>query len=397
MSKKRKIHSRSYLMETYGERNLELVKGRGVYVYTKENKKYLDFGSGIAVNSLGHCHPKLVKSITNQSKKIWHTSNLYFNEKQEKYAKKICTKTFADKVFFTNSGAEAIECGIKIIRKYFFSKGLRKKNKIITFNGAFHGRTITAISAQKNLKYSNGFGPLLKGFEQVLFNDIKSLKRKIKKDTAAILIETIQGEGGIRPVELKYLKELRKICNENNILLFIDEIQCGFGRSGKLFAYEWAKIKPDLVAVAKGIGSGFPMGACLATEKVAQYMTLGTHGSTFGGNPLAIAVGETVIDIISKKKFLINVDKTSRYLWKELNKLKNDFKEILEIRGAGLLLGIKFTIPNNQINKIFENNKLLTICASDNIVRLAPPLIIKIKHVDEAVRKIRRSLINYNN
>ncbi len=397
MSKKRKIHTRSYLMETYGERNLELVKGRGVYVYTKENKKYLDFGSGIAVNSLGHCHPKLIKSITNQSKKIWHTSNLYFNEKQEKYAKKICMQTFADKVFFTNSGAEAIECGIKIIRKYFFSKGFRKKNKIITFSGAFHGRTITAISAQKNLKYSNGFGPLLKGFEQVLFNDIQSLKRKIKKDTAAILIETIQGEGGIRPVELKYLKELRKICNENNILLFIDEIQCGFGRSGKLFAYEWAGIKPDLVAVAKGIGSGFPMGACLATEKVAQYMTLGTHGSTFGGNPLAIAVGETVIDIISKKKFLINVDKTSRYLWKELNKLKNDFKEILEIRGAGLLLGIKFTIPNNQINKIFENNKLLTICASDNIVRLAPPLIIKIKHVDEAVRKIRRSLINYNN
>ena len=280
------MNNKSYIMPTYGERNLEFISGKGVYLFTKDKKKYLDFGSGIAVNSLGHCNPKLIKSIKKQSERLWHTSNLYSSSNQEKYAKRLCLNTFADRVFFTNSGVESIECGIKMIRKYFYSKNQRNKNRIITFEGAFHGRSIAAISAQKNKKYMSGFGPFLNVFDQEPFdNNIISVKNAISDKTAGVLIETIQGEGGIRPADIKFLKELRKLCNKKNMLLFIDEIQCGFGRSGKLFSYEWAKIKPDILAVAKGIGSGFPMGACLASEKVSKFMIAGTHGSTYGGTP----------------------------------------------------------------------------------------------------------------
>ena len=375
----------SYIMPTYGDRNLIFSRGKGCYLYTPEGKKYLDFAGGIAVNSLGHCHPKLVKVLKKQSETLWHTSNLYKNNNQELFAKELCKNTFADKVFFTNSGAEAIECGLKVVKSYWNLKNKRKKN-IITFKGAFHGRTFAALSAQKNKKYSEGFTPLLGGFKNITFNDEKTLIKNIDKETAAILIEPIQGEGGIRPASLKFLKLIRKICNKNNILFFLDEVQSGFGRSGKLYSYEWANIKPDILATAKGIGSGFPLGACLATNDASKGMTQGKHGSTYGGNPLAVAVGREVLKIISDKNFLNTVDSISRYLWENLKKIEKNYEEIVEIRGAGLLLGIKTKKNNVMISNLLRKNKLLSVPAGDNVIRLAPPLIINKKHVDEAIK-----------
>ena len=375
-------------MPTYGERELEFVKGRGCYLFTSKNEKYLDFGGGIAVNSLGHCHPNLVKVLKNQASKLWHTSNFYYSLEQESYAKTICENSFAEKVFFTNSGAESVECGIKIIRSFHhYHKNNLKKN-IITFEGAFHGRTFAALSAQKNKKYSNGFDPLLPGFIKVPFNDKAALLKSINKSIAAIMIEPIQGEGGIRPVKLDFMKFIYDICHKNKILLFLDEVQSGFGRSGKLFSYEWADIKPDIVAVAKGIGSGFPLGACLATNKASIAMKKGSHGSTYGGNPLAISVGKEVLKIMLNKKFLKNVDKTARYFWKKLTKLQNIHQEIIEVRGAGLLVGIKTKKINTKICSILSKNKLLSIPAGDNVVRFAPPLIVSKKEVDKAINII---------
>ena len=377
----------SYIMPTYGERDLIFSRGQGCYLYTHSGEKYLDFAGGIAVNSLGHCHPKLVKVLKKQSEKLWHTSNLYKNNNQELFAKELCKNTFADKVFFTNSGAEAIECGLKVVKSYWNLKNKNKKN-IITFKGGFHGRTFAALSAQKNKKYSDGFAPLMSGFKNIPFNDKQALQKNINKEIAAILIEPIQGEGGIRPATLKYLRFIRDICDKNNILLFLDEVQSGFGRSGKLYSYEWAKIKPDILATAKGIGSGFPLGACLATKKSSIGMTQGKHGSTYGGNPLAVSVGREVLRIISNKKFLKNVDSISRYLWKNLKKLEDYYDEIIEVRGAGLLLGIKTKQNNVRISNILKNNRLLTVPAEDNVIRLAPPLIISKKHVDDAINII---------
>ncbi len=386
-----KKSSISYVMPTYGRSKLEFVKGRGCYLYTKQKEKYLDFASGIAVNSLGHCHPKLVQALIKQSKELWHVSNLYIIKKQEIFAKLLCEKSFAEKVFFTNSGTEAIECGLKIIRGYhsFHKTG---KTEIITFTGAFHGRTFGALSAQKNKKYSDGFGPLLKGFKQVEFNNINKLKSAINKKTAGIIIEPIQGEGGIRPTDLNFLKFLRKICNKKGILLFLDEVQCGFGRSGKLFSHEWAGIEPDLMATAKGIGSGFPLGACLSKKKTCIFMKKGSHGSTFGGNPLAMSVGLEVLKIISNKSFLKNIDKLSRYFWNKLKILEDEFENIIEVRGAGLLLGIK-TISNNiEFSQKLVKKKLLTVPAADNTIRLAPPLIVNYKDIDKSISIIKRVL-----
>ena len=383
MKKKRN----SYIMPTYGERDLVFAKGKGCYLYTLSGEKYLDFAGGIAVNSLGHCHPKLVNILQKQSETLWHTSNLYKNNNQELFAKELCNKTFADKVFFTNSGAEAIECGLKVVKSYW---NLKNKNKkyIITFKGAFHGRTFAALSAQKNRKYSEGFTPLLSGFKNIPFNDEQALNKNINKETAAILIEPIQGEGGIKPASLQFLKYIRDVCDKNNILLFLDEVQSGFGRSGKLYSYEWAKIKPDILATAKGIGSGFPLGACLATTEASSGMTQGKHGSTFGGNPLAVSVGREVLRIISNQKFLKNVGSIARYLWKNLKKLEDCHDEIVEVRGVGLLLGIKTKQNNVRISNILKNNRLLTVPAGDNVIRLAPPLIISKKHVDDAINII---------
>ncbi len=382
---------KSYVMPTYGEKKLEFLRGKGCYLYDKKNQKYLDFASGIAVNSLGHCHPKLINALNRQSKRLWHISNLYLIKKQEEFAKLLCKNSFADKVFFTNSGTESIECGIKIIRGYhkYYNTG---KNEIISFKGAFHGRSYGALSAQKNNKYSNNFGPLLAGFKNIEFNDLKKLKNSITKKTAGIIIEPIQGEGGIRPASLFFLKQLRNICNQNGILLFLDEVQCGFGRSGKLFSYEWAKIKPDILAVAKGIGSGFPLGACLSTNKACISMIKGSHGSTFGGNPLAMSVGIEVLKIISNKKFLKQVDNVARYFWTHLKELEKENNIIEEVRGAGLLLGIKTKISNIKFSEKLKKNKLLNVPASDNIIRLAPPLIVSYKEIDKSIAIIKRSI-----
>ncbi len=381
----------SNVMPTYGDKTLEFVKGKGCYLYSSQNKKYLDFASGIAVNSLGHCHPKLIDALNKQSKQLWHVSNLYKIKKQEQFAKLLCKNSFADKVFFTNSGTESIECGIKIIRGYH-SYHKTKKTDIITFDGAFHGRTYGALSAQKNKKYSNGFGPMLKGFKQIEFNNEKKLISAINKKTAGIIIEPIQGEGGIRPANLSFLKLLRKICNENDILLFFDEVQCGFGRSGKLFSHEWAKIKPDILSAAKGIGSGFPLGACMSTNKACVAMTKGSHGSTYGGNPLAMSVGLEVLKIISNKTFLSKIDKIARYFWKNLKKLESTSNIISEVRGAGLLLGLKTNISNIDFSEKLKKNKLLNVPAADNTVRLAPPLIVSYKDIDKSITIIKKSL-----
>jgi acetylornithine/N-succinyldiaminopimelate aminotransferase len=382
----------SYIMQTYGNRKLEFSYGEGVYIFTPQGKKYLDFGSGIAVNSLGHCNPILVKALQNQSTKLWHSSNLYFNQNQEEYAKLLCENSFADKVFFTNSGTESIECGIKIIKTFHhYHKNFNKKI-IITFDGAFHGRTFGSLSAQKKEKDNDIFKPLMPGFKKIPFNDIEKLKENINEDTAAIIIETIQGEGGIRPASLNFLDELKKMCTKFEVLLFFDEVQCGFGRSGKLFSYEWSNIKPDIMAVAKGIGSGFPMGACLATSEASIGMIKGIHGSTFGGNPLAVSVGKAVLVEIISNNFLENVDIVARYLWAELKKLESIFDELVEVRGAGLLLGLKTKIVNIKFNELLIKEGLLTIVASDNIVRLSPPLIISKNNVNEAINIIRKVL-----
>ena len=381
----------SNIMPTYGDRTLEFVKGAGCYLTDNNKKRYLDFGSGIAVTSLGHCHPKLIKALNRQSKKLWHTSNLYYNSNQEKYANILCKNSFADKVFFTNSGTEAIEAGIKVIRSYHFHHNNYEKKNIITFDGSFHGRTMAALSAQKNLKNSEKFKPLLSGFIKTQFNDFGKLARIVNEKTSAIMIEPVQGEGGVRPANLKFLDKVRNLCDKRKILYFLDEVQCGFGRSGKLFSYEWANFEPDILALAKGIGSGFPLGACLSTEEACIGMTKGSHGSTYGGNPLAISVGMAVSNEVLKKNFLINVDKISRYLWNELKKLENKFEEILDIRGAGLILGIKAKKNNLELCELLKNNGLLTIPASDNILRLVPPLILKKKQVDESISIINKT------
>ena len=372
----------SYVMPTYGKRTLEFKEGKGCYLISTENKKYLDFGSGIAVNSLGYSNPVLVKKLQYQASRLWHTSNLYFSSEQEEYAKILCQNSFADKVFFTNSGAEAIEAGLKVIKSYHhYNKNLNKKN-IITFEGAFHGRTFASMSAQQNKIYSEIFDPLLPGFIKIPFNDIEKVKININENTAAIMLEPIQGEGGVKPADLKFLESLKMICEKNGILFFLDEVQTGFGRTGKLFAYEWANLEPDLIAVAKGIGSGFPLGACMTTNNACVGMVKGIHGSTYGGNPLAVSVGIEVIKILSNPNFIKKIDENARYLWDELKKLDKKFDEILEVRGAGFLLGIKIKSNNLEVIKLLLDNELLCLPAADNIIRLAPPLIINQDEID---------------
>lgn len=386
----------SYLMPTYGERDIEFIRGEGAYLFSSKNTKYLDFGSGIAVNSLGHCHPRLVKALRDQSSKLWHTSNLYLNKNQEEYAELLCKHSFAEKVFFTNSGVESIECGLKVIRSFHYHHNNIEKKNIISFEGAFHGRTFAALSAQQNKKNSKVFEPLLPGFVQIPFNDLNAVKNTIDETTAAVMIETVQGDGGARPVKLELLDEIKKICDQYKTLLFLDEVQCGFGRSGKLFSYEWSNIEPDVMAVAKGIGSGFPMGACLATNKTSVGMTKGMHGSTYGGNPLAVSVGKAVITEIMSDGFLQKVDNIAKYLWKKLKELENEFEEIIEVRGAGLLLGIKTKTNNQKICDLLIKKGLLTVPANDNIVRLTPPLIITNDEVDQAIEIINNVIKGIN-
>ena len=379
----------TYLAKNYNRKKISFKYGKGSYLYAHNGKKYLDFCSGIAVTALGHAHPKLIKTINAQSKKVWHVSNAFLIPEGEKLAKKLCQKTFADYVMYVNSGAEATEAAIKVAKRYFYSIGKPKKNRILCVKNSFHGRTIAAIFASGSKKMTEGFGPKVSGFDHFSFGDHKSLKKKITKNTAAIMIEPIMGEGGIKVVPDWCLKELRKLCNEKKILLILDEVQCGISRSGDFFAFERSKVKPDIVPIAKGIGGGFPIGAVLMNKKVAAGMTPGTHGSTFGGNPLAMAVGNTVMDIVSSKKFLNNVKKLSKYFLLNLNKLKEKYPEIIrEIRGRGLLIGIELKVDQTKFIKNLMDNKLLTIRAAENVVRVLPPLNVKKSEIDQAIKII---------
>ena len=381
----------SYLAKNYNRKKIAFKHGKGSYLFSTNGKKYLDFCSGIAVTALGHSHPKLVKTINTQSKKLWHVSNAFQIPEGEKLAKKLCQKTFADYVMFQNSGAEATEAAIKVARRYFYSIGKPNKNRILCVKNSFHGRTIAAIFASGSKKMTEGFGPKVPGFDQFSFGDHKSLKRKITKNTAAIMVEPIMGEGGISVIPDYCLRGLRKLCNKKKILLILDEVQCGISRSGDFFAFEQSKVKPDIVPIAKGIGGGFPIGAVLMNKKVAAGMTPGTHGSTFGGNPLAMAIGNTVMDIVSTKQFLNNVKKSSKYFLSNLNKLKEKHPKIIkEIRGRGLLIGIQLYKDQSNFIKKLMDNKLLTIRAADNVVRVLPPLNVKKKEIDQALKIINK-------
>jgi len=380
----------SYLARNYNRKKISFKHGKGSYLFSTDGKKYLDMVSGIAVNSLGHAHPKLVKTIRYQSNKLWHVSNAFQIPEGEKLAKKLCKKTFADFVIFQNSGAEATEAAIKVARRYFYSIGKPNKNRILCIKNSFHGRTLATIFASGSKKMTEGFGHV-SGFDHFNFGDHKSLKKKISKNTAAIMVETIMGEGGIKVIPDWCLKELRELCNKKKILLILDEVQCGVSRSGDFLAFEKSKVKPDIVPIAKGIGGGFPIGAVLMNKKVARCMTPGTHGSTFGGNPLAMSVGNMVMDIVSTKKFLSKVKKSSKYFFSNLNKLKEKYPNIIkEIRGKGLLIGVQLHKDQTEFIQKLMNNRLLTIRAAENVVRILPPLNVKRKEIDMALKVIKK-------
>ena len=386
----------SSILNTYARKKISFKKGKGCYLYANDGKKYLDFVQGIAVNSLGHCHSHLIKTINKQSKKLWHVSNAFTILEQEKLAQRLCKHTFADAVAFQNSGTEATELAIKLARKYFYSQGKKNKNKVITFQGAFHGRTLAALFAANNPKHIEGFGPKVNGFDQVPFADHEALKKAVTDDTAAIMVEPIFGEGGVKVVPDYCIKGIRELCDEKDVLLILDEVQCGVGRTGKFFAFEHTGVIPDIVPIAKGIGSGFPIGACLMTKKVASCMTPGSHGSTFGGNPLAMSVGNAVLDIIFKKGFLKNVQKISKYFHKELHKLQSEYPKVVkEVRGAGLLVGLEISKDQTEFIKKLSDNKLLTVKASENVVRLLPPLTVKKQNIDEAVTILKKVCKTY--
>ena len=386
----------SSILNTYNRKKINFTKGKGSFLYSKSGKKYLDFIQGIAVNCLGHANDYLIKSVYKQSKKLWHISNVFTIPEQERLAKRLTQKTFADFVAFQNSGAEATEAAIKFARRYFYSKGQPRKNRILCINNSFHGRTLATIFASNSKKATEGFGPKVDGFDHFNFGDHKGLEKSITNRTAAIMIETIMGEGGIKVIPDYCLKGLRKLCNKKKILLILDEVQCGIGRSGKFFAFEHAKIKPDIVPIAKGIGGGFPIGAVLVNKKVASGMKPGTHGSTFGGNPLAMSVGNAIMDVIFKKGFLANVTKNGEYFLGGLNKLKIKYPNIIkEVRGKGLLLGLCLQKDQtNFINKLLDNN-LLTVRAAENVVRLLPPLNVTKQEINLGLKTINKVCKNY--
>jgi len=382
----------SPLFDTYARAPLRFERGEGVWLTTEGGERYLDFGAGIAVNSLGHANPHLVEALKTQAEKIWHLSNLYEIPDQTRLGERLVEATFADKVFFANSGAEALEAAIKTARRYHYAKGHPEKVDIITFEGAFHGRTIATIAAGGQKKYLEGFGPKAPGFVQVPFGDARALDEAIGEETAAILIEPIQGEGGIRPVPREELRRLRDLCDEHGILLIFDEVQTGVGRTGKFFAYEWAAVEPDIMAVAKGIGGGFPMGACLATAEAASGMVAGVHGTTFGGNPLAMAVGNAVLDVVLSDGFLEHVRDVALVFRQGLAAIKDEYPEIIsDVRGEGLMLGIKCVVPNTEFVNAMRDEHLLAIPAGDNVVRLLPPLTVTAEEAREGLARIERA------
>ena len=381
----------SALVKNYNRRKISFKSGKGSFLFSTNGKKYLDFVQGIAVNSLGHANPYLNQAINKQAKKVWHVSNAFIIPEGEKLAKRLTKKTFADSVMFQNSGAEATEASIKIARRYFYAIGKPKKNRILCIKNSFHGRTLAAIFASGSKKMTEGFGPRVGGFDHFNFGDHKALKKAITKKTAAIMVEPILGEGGIKVIPDWCLRELRKICNKKKILLILDEVQCGIGRSGKFFAFEHSRVKPDIVPIAKGIGGGFPIGAVLMNKKVAAKMVPGSHGSTFGGNPLAMSVGNAVLDQIFKKSFLNNVSKNSKYFHNELKKMQAQYPSIIkQVRGVGLLIGIQLYKDQKRFIEKLEKNKLLTIRAAENVVRILPPLNVKKSEIDLAIKIIRK-------
>tara|TARA_B100000674_G_scaffold395368_1_gene339808 strand:+ start:429 stop:1592 length:1164 start_codon:yes stop_codon:yes gene_type:complete len=386
----------SYLASNYSRRKIAFKRGKGSFLFSVDGKKYLDFLSGIAVNTLGHSNPKLIKALNSQAKKVWHVSNSFEIPEGEILANKLANKTFADKVIFVNSGAEANEAAIKIARRYFYSLGKPYKNRILCIKNSFHGRTLANIFASGSKKMTEGFGPKVSGFDHFNYSDLKSLKKKITRKTAAIFFETAMGESGIKVHSNKFLKEVRNICNKKKILLILDEVQCGIGRSGKFFAYEYSKVKPDIVPIAKGIGGGFPIGAVLMTKKVSKCMTPGTHGSTYGGNPLAMVIGNAVMDEIFKKGFLRNVRINSKYFFQRLKLIKKKYPKIIDqIRGIGLLIGIKVNVDLSEFINKLTKNKLLTIRAAENVVRILPPLNVKKKEIDLALKIIDKVCSEY--
>ena len=386
----------SALAKNYNRRKIAFKKGKGSFLYATNGKKYLDFCMGIAVCSLGHANPYLIKAINKQSRKLWHVSNAFQIPEGEKLAKRLTQKTFADSIIFQNSGVEATEVAIKVAKRYFYSIGQPKKNRILCIKNSFHGRTLATIYASGSKKMTEGFGPKIDGFDHFEFGNHQSLKKSITSKTAAIMVETIMGEGGIKVIPNWCLRDLRKICNKKKILLILDEVQCGIGRSGKFFAFEHAKVKPDIVPIAKGIGGGFPIGAVLMTKKVASGMTPGTHGSTFGGNPLAMSIGNAVLDQIFKKGFLKNVQKISKYFHSELKKIQNEYPKIIkDVRGVGLLIGLQlFHDQTKFIQKLMDNN-FLTIRAGENVIRLLPPLTVKKQEIDLAIKIIKKVCKEY--
>ena len=386
----------SALAKNYNRRKISFKKGKGSFIYANNGKKYLDFVQGIAVNSLGHANAYLIKAVNKQSKKLWHVSNAFIIPEGERLAKRLTQKTFADLVMFQNSGAEATEAAIKVARRYFYSIGQPKKNRILCIKNSFHGRTIATIFASGSKKMTEGFGPKVDGFDHFEFGNHKALKKAITNKTAAIMVEPVLGEGGIKVIPDWCLRELRKICNQKKILLILDEVQCGIGRSGKFFAFEHAKVKPDIVPIAKGIGGGFPIGAVLMTKKAASGMTPGTHGSTFGGNPLAMSVGNAVLDQIFKKGFLKNVQKISKYFHSELKKIQKQYSNIIkEVRGVGLLIGLQLHSDQAKFIQKLMDNKLLTIRAGENVIRILPPLTVKKKEINLAIKIIRKVCNEY--
>ncbi|VAW13312.1 Acetylornithine aminotransferase [hydrothermal vent metagenome] len=382
------------VMPTYARKPLEFERGSGAHLYTADGETYLDFAGGVAVSALGHGHPGLVQALTDQAARLWHVSNLFDIPGQKRLAQRLVEATFADTVFFGNSGAEAVECAIKTARRYHYASGAPERYRVITFEGAFHGRTLATIAAGGQAKLLDGFGPKVDGFDQVPFADLKAVRAAIGEETAAILLEPVQGEGGVRVVEPEILRQLRKLADDAGILLILDEIQTGMGRTGRLFAHEWAGITPDIMAIAKALGCGFPIGACLATAEAAKGMTAGTHGSTFGGNPLAMAVGNTVLNVMLEPEFLPRVESLSIALRQKLARLADEHRDIIgEVRGLGLMIGLKCKVPSGDLIDAAGKEKLLTVPAGDNVCRLLPPLNIMPADVDEALEKLHRACL----
>ena len=380
------------LLPTYNRTDVAFVRGEGSYLFAEDGKRYLDFGAGIAVNAFGYANPALIKALTEQAGKLWHTSNLYRVPGQESLSQKLVANTFADTVFFTNSGTEAIELAIKMARRHHFVNGQPNRFHIVSFEGAFHGRTMAAINAGGNEKYLEGFGPRMAGFDQVPLGDLDALKKIVGPHTAALIIEPLQGEGGVRPVAPEFLRALRKLCDDTGMLLIFDEIQTGVGRTGKLFAYEWLGLEPDIMTVAKGIGGGFPLGAVLATAGAANGMTVGTHGTTYGGNPLAMAVGNAAIDLALAPGFLDHVNKIANYLHQQLGALVAGHPDLFEgVRGQGLMIGLKMKTPSAEFLAAARANGLIVLPAGDNVVRLLPPLTLSEDEAREGLELLSKT------